>query len=385
MASAEASPTPLPQTVNRPPAYPKPQPKKQSRKRAAPGSSAEDGPVSYHDLKFNKRLENHGSYMFKSRSGISAQSRAIIQNLLDQPQELPANEFFGDKFEQLCNLTQNRNEARVVQSLTPNLVPSAESYALHSEAPAHFVETWNESWTNSLLLPGLDKRPQPDYSVGFTEDAFSAEQHNKLKPWIGDALEKDQSPFMGMYMMYFPFLTCEVKCGSASLDVADRQNALSMTIATRGVARLFREVGREKELDGEAVGFSVSHDTRSVLIFAHYVESTERGILCWREEVRTFCFTELDGKERGTSYRFIQNLYQIWAPMHLKRIHSAIDQLPEVPSTRHESLKGYHRLAWLSLHHGLEKSDDTAQTFLCDRPSKKPRLQPRIGKAATCV
>ncbi len=48
--------------------------------------------------------------------------------------------------------------------------------------------------------------------------------------------------------MYFPFLTCEVKFGAAALDVADRQNAHSMTLAVRGVVELFRLKKREREL-----------------------------------------------------------------------------------------------------------------------------------------
>jgi len=48
--------------------------------------------------------------------------------------------------------------------------------------------------------------------------------------------------------MYFPFLTCEVKCSAAALDVADWQNAHSMTLAVRAVVELFRLVKREKEL-----------------------------------------------------------------------------------------------------------------------------------------
>jgi hypothetical protein len=48
--------------------------------------------------------------------------------------------------------------------------------------------------------------------------------------------------------MYFLFLTCEVKCGAAALNVADQQNAHSMTLAVRGVVELFKLVKREKEL-----------------------------------------------------------------------------------------------------------------------------------------
>jgi predicted nucleic acid-binding protein len=48
--------------------------------------------------------------------------------------------------------------------------------------------------------------------------------------------------------MYFRFLTCEVKCGAAALDVVDRQNAHSMTLAVRGIVELFRLMKRKKEL-----------------------------------------------------------------------------------------------------------------------------------------
>jgi hypothetical protein len=53
---------------------------------------------------------------------------------------------------------------------------------------------------------------------------------------------------MATYYIYFLFLTYEVKCGAAALDVVDRQNAYSMTLAVRGIVELFRLVKREKEL-----------------------------------------------------------------------------------------------------------------------------------------
>jgi hypothetical protein len=43
--------------------------------------------------------------------------------------------------------------------------------------------------------------------------------------------------------MYFPFLTSEVKCGASALDIADRQNAHSQTVALRGLIELFQLVG----------------------------------------------------------------------------------------------------------------------------------------------
>ena len=119
-----------------------------------------------------------------------------------------------------------------------------------------------------------------------------------------------------------------MKCGAAALDIADRQNAHSMTIAVRAVVELFRLVNREKEVDREILAFSISHDDRAVRIYGHYavIEGPEQKY--YRHPIRTFDFTELDGKEKWTAYKFTKNVYDIWMPMHLKRIYSVIDQIP---------------------------------------------------------
>ena len=41
--------------------------------------------------------------------------------------------------------------------------------------------------------------------------------------------------------LYFPFLACEVKCGARDLDVADRQNAHSMTLVAPWPDWLWRD------------------------------------------------------------------------------------------------------------------------------------------------
>jgi hypothetical protein len=73
--------------------------------------------------------------------------------------------------------------------------------------------------------------------------------------YVGDFT--DTSLFMATYYVYFPFLTCEVKCGAATLDIADRQNAHSMTMAVRGVVENFRFMKREKELHRGILAFSI--------------------------------------------------------------------------------------------------------------------------------
>ena len=48
----------------------------------------------------------------------------------------------------------------------------------------------------------------------------------------------------------------------------------------------------------------------------------------YRHPIRKFDFTELDGKEKWTTYRFTKNVYDTWMPAHFKNICSAIDRLP---------------------------------------------------------
>lgn len=37
--------------------------------------------------------------------------------------------------------------------------------------------------------------------------------------------------------MFFPFIMCEVKCGREGLDIADRQNMHSCSVAVRAILR----------------------------------------------------------------------------------------------------------------------------------------------------
>jgi hypothetical protein len=84
--------------------------------------------------------------------------------------------------------------------------------------------------------------------VGFGRSVFTDDQLEKLQPFVGEVLDTFTSHFIATWQIYFPFLTCEVKCGAAALDIADRQNAHSMTLAVRGVIELFKIAKREMEL-----------------------------------------------------------------------------------------------------------------------------------------
>ncbi|TGO54959.1 hypothetical protein BCON_0099g00240 [Botryotinia convoluta] len=311
----------------------------------------------YQSPQYKILLETKGSFMRKSDLGIADTSKTVCRTLLEAEQIVPEDSLFQDDlFEETCEMIQDRNEAKVIQDIARLIVPSAQSLAIRGAKRLNpLIESVNEGWNNSIAL--TKPRPQPDYAVGFKRTAFTEDQLKKIQPFIGGFLEL--SLFMGTYYMYFPFLTCEVKCGTAALDIADRQNAHSMTLAVRGIVELFRLVKREKELHREILAFSISHDHRTVRIYGHYPIINKESTTFYRHPIRTFDFTELDGKEKWTAYKFTKNVYDIWMPIHLKRICSIIDDLP---SDLNFEVSQQSELGESGLSQGLESHNLFEQT-----------------------
>ncbi|KHN94151.1 uncharacterized protein MAM_07991 [Metarhizium album ARSEF 1941] len=324
-----------------------------SRKRSEPGSASSATPndqkpreaksAPYRDPRYRKLLEVRGSFMDESALGVADGSADMILELLSSKQNIPKDSLFRDDiFKKTCRSVADRNEVRVMRDISPWLVPSAELLAIFGASELEcLIESINEPWNNSI--PVTATPPQPDYSVGFKREAFTKGQLERLSPLIGDWIAGDQSFFMATYLIYFPFLTCEVKCGAAALDIADRQNAHSMTLAVRAVVELFRAIGREDEINRQLLAFSISHDHQSVRIYGHYPEVEGKETTYYRQTIRKFDFTELKGKDKWVTYSFTKNVYQLWMPQHFKRICLAIDQLPtnldfDVPSLQESGL-----------------------------------------------
>jgi hypothetical protein len=120
-----------------------------------------------------------------------------------------------------------------------------------------------------------------------------------------------------------------VKCGASALDIADRQNAHSQTVALRNLIELFRLVGREDELHRQIYGFSISHSDVDVRIWGHYPIIDGSDFSFYREPIAEFNISPTaDGDQRWKAYIFIRNIYDIWVPEHFKTICSVIDMLP---------------------------------------------------------
>ncbi|OWP06250.1 hypothetical protein B2J93_2488 [Marssonina coronariae] len=291
----------------------------------------------YQSPQYRILLETKGSFMRKSDLGIADTSKTVCRTLLEAQQIVPEDSLFQDDL---------------------------------------FNETVNEAWDNSIAL--TKPCPQPDYAVGFKRTAFTEDQLQKIQPYIGGFSE--MSLFISTYYMYFPFFTCEVKCGAAALDVADRQNAHSMTMAVRGVVELFRLVKREKELHREILAFSVSHDHRMVRIYGHYPMIDGNKTTFYRHPIYEFSFTALDGKEKWTTYKFTKNVYDKWMPTHLKRIYSVIDDLPLNPDFEvlEQSEPGESGLSQgLESHYISDQSSYEATSLLEEANSQSSRVGSR--------
>ena len=299
----------------------------QSTLQTSSDQSSQGGKSSqYNTADYETRLERKGSYMRKSPLGITNTSRDLCRTLLEKQQTTPQDTLFRDDlFDETCESVRGRNEAMIVRDITPLICPSAQVLRIFGAIYLNLLcESVNEAWSNMIQYEGT--LPQPDYSVGFGRSAFTEEQLDKLKPFVGEPGFKVITYFMATTRIYFPFFTCEVKCGAAALDFADRQNAQSMSVALRALIVLFRSVKREKELDREILAFSVSHDHRSVRIYGHYPVIEGDKTTFYRHLIRAFDFT--DGEEKWTAYKFTKNVYDTWMPELHKKICSAIDDLP---------------------------------------------------------
>lgn len=332
----------------------------------------------YQSPQYKILLETKGSFMRKSDLGIADTSKTVCRTLLEAEQIVPEDSLFQDDlFDETCEMIQDRNEAKVIQDIARLIVPSPQSLAIRGAKRLNtLIESVNEGWDNSIAL--TKPRPQPDYAVGFKRTAFTEDQLKNIQPFIGGFSEI--SLFMGTYYMYFPFLTCEVKCGAAALDVADRQNAHSMTLAVRGIVELFRLVKREKELHREILAFSISHDHRTVRIYGHYPMIDRKKTTFYRHPIKTFDFTSEDGKEKWTTYKFTKNIYDIWMPTHLRRICSVIDKLPpdldfEVSEQSEPGETGLSQ--GLESHHLSDQSSHDAASVLEEADSQSSRVGSR--------
>ena len=308
-----------------------------TRKRSTPSlSNKQSESISFREGKnpavrsplYEKTLAANDIFMDDDGEVVPADAcKTLCQVMLGTEQAIPKDSIFrGDIFKVTCQRMRRRNEAMVLVDITPLIVARAEIlYTYGASHLKHLTEEFNAAWYKCFpLVKGPN--PQPDYSVGLKDSAFSRNQLKKLEPFVGSF---QPTHFMATEWMHFPFLTCEVKCGNEALNIADRQNAHNASVAANAVVELYRAVSRQNELHRTILTFSVSHDHQAVRIYGHYVLINGKDTSFYRHLIRNFSITDQDGKDKWTAYTFTKNIYDTFVPIHLERIYAAVDQLPD--------------------------------------------------------
>ena len=328
-------------------------------------------------------LAKAGIFMHQhlGQAPISNTCQELCATLLDGEYELPEHSLFeDDMFWTTMESVRRRNEARVVRDITPLIVPSPELlYArrgiLHLQ---HLTEEINAEWTKCICLAG--PRPKPDYAIGFMSSAFTDDEITKLKSYTAPEKATQFTEHL-----YFPFILCEVKCGENGLNIADRQNAHSASMAVNAIVQLHRAASqayelrqenqalpRPEEIHRKILAFSISHDHTMVNIYGHYALIEGNRTTFYRHLVHSFNLTAMGGREKATAYNFIRETYNTFVPPHFERIRNLIALMPEprlesFPSTP----SGADNESELTDSREIAVSAPSSQDTL---PSKKSRL-----------
>lgn len=311
---------------------------KSSNKRPRTSSysqSVKDGvvPVQY-SAAYQRWIFTKGLDMdvLKGEECVSKESKAQCINLQKitlnaiQPSIFPEG-----SLRKVLNKCQNRNEALVNRDVTPMLVPPIMSLyfggANHLE---HVIDEVNTDWDERCVLAGPQLRP--DLAIGLFSSAFTCEEIDKLNNYTAS---DNWTRFTGE--MYFPFLMCEVKCGKEGLDVADRQNMHSSSVALRAILRIEQEADKYRpgkrlaSLNGQILVFSISHDQKDARLYGHYALLHGDKWTYHRYFINSFnlLLNRNNVLDVLALYNFVQNLFKSHLPIHVQRLKDALAAFPE--------------------------------------------------------
>lgn len=184
------------------------------------------------------------------------------------------------------------------------------------------VNQWDEPWSNQPFLIPHFAVPRPNYYVGLSLTAFSADQRDKLS-----IISSGKTSFLLTSLMYFPFLTCEIKAPNEGIEAAENQNGYSMLVAVRAMVELFRAAKLEHTCSGHIMAFSMSYNHEWAYIFAYYPILDGAKTTIYRRKVYKYLLSPDDTDDTTRAWNFVRNVYQEWAPQHVSRLRRAIDAI----------------------------------------------------------
>lgn len=286
---------------------------------------------STHHSEILERMAKHGLFMQNSNH-IQRKSEELCEEYLSGSREVVRSSIFShEEFTRVLDRVGALNEARIQRDVTPWVVPSAENLLIRGELQTDWIaEEIDAEWIRCTPLGSTS--PKPDYAAGLRNSSFSEHETRKLENYASS-----NRPFHFTRELCFPFLMCEVKSAIRGTGEADRQNLHSASIAVRAIILLYQEAfgntepHRIEELYGQVLVFTVSHNNDTVHLYGHFAVADPNlpgELRFYRHLIGIYSLTVHRGAERLKAYNFVFNVYEKFAPDHLKRIKDAVAQLP---------------------------------------------------------
>ncbi|KAL4790643.1 hypothetical protein BDV19DRAFT_393905 [Aspergillus venezuelensis] len=149
------------------------------RRSGTEGSNSQS--YAYSGAGFRKLLAHYNSFLIEHNDDITEEENQFCQRLLSQSFETPRDTLFDDStFRYLNKRMETRNETGITTLSHLLLVPSAEIEILRGKVTfKELVNSFDERWDGTASLAEEEHLtlrlpdPQPDYSVGFSVNAFT--------------------------------------------------------------------------------------------------------------------------------------------------------------------------------------------------------------------
>ena len=268
----------------------------------------------------------------KGEDFISEGSRKICAELLQikvhtiEPTAVPQ-----EKIRDMVGDCRTRNEAIVNRDVTLLIIPSIRlCYYCGASHLEHVIDEVNADWYSQCILEGPQLRP--DLAIGLFSSAFTEEEIDKLKRYTSVNNWTQVTS-----QMFFPFLMCEVKCGREGLNIADRQNMHSCSVAVRAILRIEQEADKYRQKKGiktkmeslnrQALVFSISHDQQDARLYGHYAIVQEEKWTYYRYPIQKFDLTKKDSLL--AIHNSVRNILKSHLSEHIQRLKDALAALPD--------------------------------------------------------
>ena len=232
-----------------------------------------------------------------------------------------------DKIRDMVADCSSRNEGIVNRDITQLIIPSIRlSYYCGASHLEHVIDEVKAVWYDQCVLAG--PRPCPDLAIGLLSSAFTEEEIEKLKRYssVNNWIQVTSD-------MFFPFIMCEAKCGREGLDIADRQNMHSCSVAVRALLRIEQEADKYRSkkkmnsLNGQVLIFSISHDQQDARLYGHYAIVQGEKWTYYRYPIQKFDLTKKDSLL--AIHNYVRNILKSHLSEHVKRLKDALMALPD--------------------------------------------------------